>query len=473
MVTPIVYSLLLNKKMKRESILIVDDEPSMRMALSESLESCGYEICVSGDGADALKRFRNDRFKIVITDMRMPKMSGMEVLRGIKRVSPQTPVIVITAYGTVNTAIEAMKEGASDFIMKPFSLEHLESVVKGVVSKEGEKGHEPEYDTRRNLSSEKVFITKDKKMLHLLSLLKNVSKSRSTILIEGESGTGKELLARYIHSHSNRANMQFIAVNSAAIPQSLLESEMFGYEKGAFTGASQRKLGKFELANGGTLLLDEISEMDFYLQAKLLRVIQESEVDRLGGRDSVSVDVRIIATTNKDLKRCVAEKKFRDDLYYRLSVIPVKIPPLRERKADIILLAEYFLEKYSQLNKINKPILSKEAIEILENQKWPGNVRELENVIERSVLISGGGTILPEHLYLENEGKYLESLETRKSLPAISEALTSHNITLKDMERKFILEILEKVQGNKTKASKILGISVRTIRNKLNEYKNN
>lgn len=459
--------------MKRESILIVDDEPSMRMALSESLESCGYEICTSGDGADALNKFQDDRFRIVITDMRMPKMSGMEVLRGIKKISPQTPVIVITAYGTVNTAIKAMKEGASDFIMKPFSLEHLESVVKGVVAKSGEKKCDPQYETRRSLSGGKVFITKDKKMLHLLSLLKSVSKSRSTILIEGESGTGKELLARYIHRHSNRANMQFIAVNSAAIPQNLLESEMFGYEKGAFTGASQKKLGKFELANGGTLLLDEISEMDFCLQAKLLRVIQESEIDRLGGRDSVPLDVRIIATTNKDLKKCVAEEKFRDDLYYRLSVIPVKVPPLRERKADILLLAEYFLEKYSQLNKINKPILSKEAIGILESQKWPGNVRELENVIERSVLISGGETILPEHLYLESEGKYLESLEARKAALAVSKAFSSHDITLKDMEKKFILEILERVQGNKTKASKILGISVRTIRNKLNEYKNN
>ena len=459
--------------MKRESILIVDDEPSMRMALSESLESCGYEICTSGDGADALNKFQDDRFRIVITDMRMPKMSGMEVLRGIKKISPQTPVIVITAYGTVNTAIEAMKEGASDFIMKPFSLEHLESVVKGVVAKSGEKKCDPQYETRRSLSGGKVFITKDKKMLHLLSLLKSVSKSRSTILIEGESGTGKELLAHYIHRHSNRANMQFIAVNSAAIPQNLLESEMFGYEKGAFTGASQKKIGKFELANGGTLLLDEISEMDFCLQAKLLRVIQESEIDRLGGRDSVPLDVRIIATTNKDLKRCVAEEKFRDDLYYRLSVIPVKVPPLRERKVDILLLAEYFLEKYSQLNKINKPILSKEAIGILESQKWPGNVRELENVIERSVLISGGETILPEHLYLESEENYLKSLGTRKAALVASKAFTSHDITLKDMEKKFILEILERVEGNKTKASKILGISVRTIRNKLNEYKNN
>ncbi len=458
--------------MKRESILIVDDEPSMRMALSESLESCGYEICTSGDGADALDKFHNNSFRAVITDMRMPKMSGMEVLRGIKRISPMTPVIIITGYGTVNTAIEAMKEGASDFIMKPFSLEHLESVVKGVVAENGEKKDDLEYKKKRCLITEKIIITKDKKMLDLLELIRSVSKSKSTILIQGESGTGKELLAHYIHKHSNRANKHFVAVNSAAIPYNLLESEMFGYERGAFTGASQRKLGKFELANGGTLLLDEISEMDLHLQSKLLRVIQESEIDRLGGKDSVPLDIRIIATTNKDLKKCVAEKKFRDDLYYRLSVVPVKIPPLRERKGDITLLAEHFLEKYSRANEINKPTLSKEVIGILENQEWPGNVRELENVIERSVLISGGEIILPEHLYLDLEGNYPENLNSRQTTTMASKAFTSQDITLEEMEKRFILGTLEKVNGNKTKASKILGISVRTIRNKINEYKN-
>lgn len=456
--------------MKRETILIVDDEPSMRLALSESLESCGYEICTSEDGVDALKKFHDDRFSVVITDMRMPKMSGMEVLRGIKKISPRTPVIVITAYGTVNTAIEAMKEGASDFIMKPFSLEHLESVIKGVVAENGEKKNELGYETKRCSITEKNIITKDKKMLDLLELLRSVSKSKSTILMQGESGTGKELLARYIHKHSDRANMRFVAVNSAAIPYNLLESEMFGYEKGAFTGASQRKLGKFELANGGTLLLDEISEMSLNLQAKFLRVIQESEIDRLGGKDSVPLDIRIIATTNKDLKKCVAEKKFRDDLYYRLGVIPIKIPPLRERRTDITLLAEHFLENYSRLNKISKPTLSKEVVDILESQEWPGNVRELENVIERSVLISGGKIILPEHLYLE--GDYLENLNSRQPATTVSKAFTSQDITLKEMEKEFILETLEKTGGNKTKASKILGISLRTIRNKINEYEN-
>ena len=456
--------------MKTKTILVVDDDPSIRVTLSESLKSCGYEVETSGSGEDALAKFQEDKFDVVITDMRMPRIGGMEVLRGIKKVSSGTPVIVITAYGTVNTAVEAMKEGAADFIMKPFSIDHLESLVKKVVAekngkeqgRQGSSGH----DSNGCLSREKTIITKNKQMLALLELLKSVSRSKSSILIQGESGTGKELVARYIHRHSDTANMPFIGVNCAAIPNNLLESEMFGHEKGAFTGASRRRLGKFELAGGGTLLLDEISEMDIQLQAKLLRVIQESEIDRLGGVASVPVDVRIISTTNTNLKKCVEEKKFRSDLYYRLNVIPVKVPPLRERKGDIVVLCEYFLEKYSRLIGTIRPTLSKEAAEMLEAYRWPGNVRELENVIERTVLLSGGKTILPGHLYLESDGE-------KTGQPA-EEALKSvflKGATLKEMEKRLIFETLKNVDGNRTRASEILGVSVRTIRNKLNEYK--
>lgn len=293
--------------MNKKPVLVVDDDPSMRMALSESLLSCGYEVETAVDGADALKKFSKGKYDVVITDMRMPKMGGMEVLRGVKKISPEVHVIVITAYGTVNTAVSAMKEGASDFIMKPFSLEDLESVVKNVFSSNGE-GHSESRCKEETQSSLKEIITCDKKMISLLELLKCVSKSKSSVLIQGESGTGKELVARYIHRHSNRSHMPFIAVNCAAVPHTLLESEMFGYEKGAFTGALQRRLGKFELADGGTLLLDEISEMDMQLQAKLLRAIQEGEIDRLGGRETIPVDVRIIATTNSDLKKDISEK---------------------------------------------------------------------------------------------------------------------------------------------------------------------
>jgi DNA-binding NtrC family response regulator len=448
--------------MHERPVLVVDDDPSMRMALSESLLSCGYQVEAAVDGADALKKFTKGQFDVVITDMRMPKVGGMDVLRGVKKISPRTHVIVITAYGTVNTAVQAMKEGASDFIMKPFSLEDLESVVKNVFShhetNEGESRNKEETQ-----SSSKEIITCDKKMIAILELLKCVSKSKSSVLIQGESGTGKELFARYIHRHSNRALMPFVAVNCAAVPHTLLESEMFGYEKGAFTGAMQRRLGKFELADGGTLLLDEISEMDMQLQAKLLRAIQEGEIDRLGGRETIPVDVRIIATTNSDLKKVIAEKKFREDLFYRLNVIPICVPPLRGRVGDIPLLNEYFLKKYGELTGAKNPILSEGAAALLKNYSWPGNVRELENVIERAVLMADRGPIQPGHLCLEGD----EGVPTE----ADPSSVPLKGSTLWEVEKNLIFDTLKGVNGNKTKASRILGISVRTMRNKLHEYK--
>jgi two-component system response regulator FlrC len=433
----------------------------MRMALSESLLSCGYQVEAAVDGADALTKFNKGKFDVVITDMRMPKVGGIEVLRGIKKISPETHVIVITAYGTVNTAVQAMKEGASDFIMKPFSLDDLESVVKNVFSRrENDEGESKDEEETR--LSFKEIITCDKKMISLLELLKCVSKSKSSVLIQGESGTGKELFARYIHRYSNRSHMPFVAVNCAAVPHNLLESEMFGYERGAFTGALQRRLGKFELADGGTLLLDEISEMDMQLQAKLLRAIQEGEIDRLGGREPISVNVRIIATTNSDLKKDISEKKFREDLFYRLNVIPVTIPPLRNRMSDIHLLSNYFLRKYSELIG-KKPALSDEAEALLKSYTWPGNVRELENVIERAVLIADRGAVQPEHLHLEKDERVYVEVD--------SATVSLKGSTLWEMEKNLIVETLKEVNGNKTKASKILGISVRTMRNKLHEYK--
>jgi DNA-binding NtrC family response regulator len=449
--------------MNKRPVLVVDDDPSMRMALSESLLSCGYDVENAVDGADALRKFSKGKYDLVITDMRMPKVGGMEVLHGVKKISPETHVIVITAYGTVNTAVSAMKEGASDFIMKPFSLEDLESVVKNVFSSNGESQGESKAK-EETPSSFKEIITCDKKMISLLELLKCVSKSKSSVLIQGESGTGKELFARYIHRHSNRSHMPFIAVNCAAVPHTLLESEMFGYEKGAFTGALQKRLGKFELADGGTLLLDEISEMDIQLQAKLLRAIQEGEIDRLGGRETIPVDVRIIATTNSDLKKDISEKKFREDLYYRLNVIPVHIPPLRNRMSDITLLGDYFLKKYSGIMGRKYPVLSEGAMILLKNYAWLGNVRELENIIERAVLIVNGGEIREEHLRLETGEKELFA-------DAAASDISFKGSTLWEVEKNLIFETLKEVDGNKTKASKILGISVRTMRNKLNEYK--
>lgn len=448
-----------------KQILIADDDPSMRMALSESLESCGFEVETAENGADALKKFEKGKFEIVVTDMRMPKMTGMDVLRGVKKISPRTPVILITAYGTVKTAVEAMKEGASEFIMKPFSLDDLEFAVKNVmaINKDWDHG-----DRGEDFPPATEIITRNGSIRAILKLLENVARSKSTVLLHGESGTGKELFARYIFSHSNRKNMPFVAVNCAAIPHNLLESEMFGFEKGAFTGASQRKQGKFELAHGGTLLLDEVSEMDVQLQAKLLRVLQEAEVDLLGGKTPVPVDVRVIATTNADLKARIEEKTFREDLYYRLNVIPVKIPSLRDRGDDIVLLTEYFLKKYSQVNERPQPKLSEDTLSILKHYPWPGNVRELENVMERAVLICSDGVIAPEDLCLEKDevrGEGAVSSVENTQAPSFPTGKT-----LRDMEKSAIFNALDGVSGNKTKAAKILGISVRTMRNKLHEY---
>ncbi len=456
-----------------ERLLVVDDDSSMRMALYESLSSCGYDVETAENGADALVKFKSGHFAGVVTDMRMPKMSGMDVLRGVKRISPQTPVILITAYGTVNTAVEAMKEGASEFIMKPFSLDDLEFAVKNVLAANiSSKSEKDEDETATGVYPHKEIITQDPKILSLLEMLKSVAKSKSSILVQGESGTGKELFARYVYRHSNRRQMPFVAVNCAAIPAQLLESEMFGYEKGAFTGASVKKIGKFELADGGTLLLDEISEMDIQLQAKLLRVIQESEVDRLGGKMPVPIDVRIIATTNADLQNRILQKTFRSDLYYRLNVIPVIVPPLRERNGDVIILAEYFIKKYSEVNEKKEPVLTAQAKALLLGHAWPGNVRELENVMERAVLICPADQITPAQLFLEkNEGSPGKSqgLSASETKPRQEIDEDSTNM-LYEMEKTMIYDTLNRVNWNKTKASKILGISVRTMRNKLNEY---
>jgi len=462
-------------KMKETRILVVDDDTSMRMALCETLESCGYLVETAANGFEALTKFKGGAFEAVITDMRMPGMGGMEVLKSIKKISPNSPVILITAYGTVNTAVEAMKEGASDFIMKPFSLEDIEFTVKNVLATQDEKDEKESRTERKPPVTDREIITRDEKILGLFEYLKKVAKSKSSVLIQGESGTGKELFARFLYRHSDRKHMPFVAVNCAAIPENLLESEMFGYEKGAFTGAMQRKIGKVELANRGTLLLDEVTEMNPHLQAKLLRVIQEKEIDRVGGKMPFPVDVRIVATTNADIRQAIEDKTFREDLYYRLNVIPLKIPSLRERKGDIELLSRHFLKKYSDLNEKTLPALADMTLKRLNAYDWPGNVRELENCIERAVLICQGDTVLPEHLHLEDV-LFDDLAEEKKSflleeIPrGIPENDSSTGKTLWQVERALIFSTLEKVKGNKTKASEILGISVRTMRNKLQEY---
>lgn len=449
-----------------EKILIVDDEEGMRLAMSEALKRAGYITETSVDGISALSKLESEKYSMVITDMKMPKVTGMDLLKEIKKISPETKVILVTAYGTVDCAVEAMKEGASDFLLKPFSFESLLQIVKGGFASSGKSGAQfksPSPQANKNSGYEvKEIVTKDKIFLRILNMAVEISKSDSTVLVYGESGTGKELIAQLIHENSNRKSKPFVAVNCAAIPDNLLESELFGHEKGSFTGAVFRKYGKFELAQGGTILLDEIGEMSITLQAKLLRVLQEHEIDRVGGKEPVPIDVRVISTTNVDIKQAVAEKKFREDLYYRLNVIPIRVPPLRDRKGDVGVLTEHFVKKMSSKSNKNIKGITKEAMDILLNRKWYGNVRELQNMMERAVLLCRQDKICKEDFILE------EIVE--KSMAESSEVNLS-SVTIEEMEKKLIEKTLNEKGGNRTHAAKSLGISIRTLRNKLNEYK--
>lgn len=459
--------------MFRKPILVVDDEPSMRMALFETLSRSGHAVTLAQSGLEAIARFKEDNFHLVITDVKMPHMDGIEVLREIKKQNSETPVVMITGYGTVENAVEAMKEGAFDYILKPFSVEVLEEIVHKALNGNPDDGKvEPECTTHK-------IITADEKMLKLLELARHVARSKATVLIQGESGTGKELLARYIHAHSPRRDKPFVAVNCAALPEGLLESELFGHEKGSFTGAISRRLGKFELANHGTLLLDEISEMNFPLQAKLLRVLQESEIDRIGGKLPVSIDARIITTTNRDLEEMVNNGQFREDVFFRLNVIPLRVPPLRERPDDIEPLANHFLEKYGsgstqygrKNNKKGVMRISEKALQLLKQRTWKGNVRELENIIERGVLLVQGNILTPSDLSLDGcPNAYGGKAGASESCPIERVSQGGQVSSLKDMEKELIVRALRKTGGNRTHAARILGISVRTLRNKLHEY---
>lgn len=448
--------------MHEQSILVVDDEPDMRAALCHVLSRSGYCVESASSGFEALEKFKKDDFRMVITDLKMPEMSGIQVLGEIKKISPQIPVIMITAYGTISNAVEAMKEGASDYLIKPFSSETLEATVRKVWTKSNcQQQIKPQKSSCSKATTEyKEIITQDARMLKLLDLAKNIAPSNSTILILGESGTGKEMLAFFIHQHSGRWDQAYVAVNCAALPENLAESELFGHEKGAFTGAANRKLGKFELANRGTVVLDEISEMPMTLQAKLLRALQEREIDRVGGSRPVSIDARIIAISNVDLSKAVRDGKFREDLFYRVNVIPFTLPPLRERKPDILLLANYFLEKYCSINKKELMTISEESAAVLLGCEWKGNVRELENVIERAVLMSSERVLLPKHLFMEGQGTC-----GTDSIPF------KVGVSVKDMEKELIFKTLKEVDQNRTHAARLLGISIRTLRNKLREYR--
>jgi two-component system response regulator FlrC len=427
---------------EKKTILIVDDDEHMRAALREAVLRMNFNALVAEKPSAALDALPDNRVSLIITDMKMPDMDGLSFMKEARKKAGNLPVLIITGFATINNAVSAMKEGAHDYLMKPFSFESLKKSVETVLSGINTKNDE--------------IITENDEMKHVIQMAGSVASSDMTVLIQGESGTGKEILARYIHKSSGRCRKPFIAVNCAAIPDNLLESELFGFEKGAFTGASEKKIGKFELAHEGTILLDEIGEMSAVLQAKLLRVLQEREIDRIGGKKPVPVDVRVIATTNRDLKKEIQEGRFREDLYYRLSVFPVNLPPLRERTEDIDILSSHFVRKFS--SKLNKNVsgFTDEAKALLGTRTWRGNIRELENAVHRAVLIAKTEFIGTDD-FMPEEGQCQLQLNTG---------------SLKDMEMDLIMKTLEDTNGNKTKAAKLLGVSVRTIRNKLNGHRN-
>ena len=444
-------------------ILIVDEHSENRKELTQSLKRVGFPVESASDGLEALHKFRSEKYSMVITNEQAPGIQDGNVLGSVKKISPQIPVIVMASNGSVENAVEAMHAGASDYLLKPFSIETLEKTVKKVIglsTRNDRIGYTQK--SPDDYAAGKEIITRNRTLQDTLARARAVAPSTASVLIQGESGTGKELLAAYVHHHSRHPRAPYVAVNCAALPDTLAESELFGHEKGSFTGAVGCKIGKFEVAKQGTVVLDEIGEMPLPLQAKLLRVLQEKEVDRIGGTRPVPIEARVIAISNVNLKAAVEEGKFREDLYYRINVIPLTLPPLRERREDIELLAEHFLHKYGQANQKKIAGISDAAMKLLQGHEWKGNVRELENTMERAVLISTGETILPEHLLLD--------ISDCQSGSPKSFAFNS-GYTVREMEKELIFSTLKDVNDNRTQAAELLGISIRTLRNKLREYK--
>jgi DNA-binding NtrC family response regulator len=448
--------------MRKSIILLIDDDDSLRRVMEFSLTEAGYLVQTASNGEEGLRLFEKNAFDAVITDIAMSGTNGMEVLANVSQHVPTVPVIVITAYGTIESAVEAMKQGAFDYITKPFNRDELRLTLgKAIKMRQLEKENvELRAKVTDRYSFENIIGSSDK-MKEVLDLAGRVAASEASLLITGESGTGKELLAKGVHFNSRRANGPFVAVNCAAIPEALIESELFGHVKGSFTGAVRDKEGKLELADGGTLFLDEIGDLRIDLQAKILRALQEREVDRVGGGKPLPVDVRVIAATNKDIEQAVKEGSFREDLYYRLNVITLFIPPLRERREDIPLLARHFLKKFNTDDDVR---LDASALSLLMEYGWPGNVRELENVIERASVLKRGELItkneLPEKLKKERIG-----------VEEIVLNLPEQGISLEELEKKLIIKALEKHNGNQTRAAEFLRITRPTLIYRMEKFK--
>jgi two-component system response regulator PilR (NtrC family) len=452
-----------------EKILIVDDERSMRDVLSIMLERAGYDVTVATNGEEAIAQVEKELFDLVITDLKMPKAGGLDVLKAVKECSPDSVVLIITAYASAESAVEAMKLGAFDYLPKPFQVDEVQLKIRNALG-------------QRRLSTDNMLLRREvaartpqsqlvgnsEAMRKVFDVIKKVADTKSNVLICGESGTGKELVARAIHANSPRARMPFVTVNCSALPETLLESELFGHMKGSFTGAVANKAGLFEVANGGSIFLDEIGDTTPAIQVKLLRVLQEREFRRVGGTRDVKVDVRVIAATNKDLEKAVAEGTFREDLYYRLDVIPVKLPPLRERPEDIPLLVQHFLEKFARGGGKPAPALSPEVMKLLQAHEWKGNVRELENLIERTVAFGGGGVLKEEDVagWLHRPAPAGKAAYPTDLPP---EGLDLENL-IDSIEKDLLLKALERARWVKKRAARLLQLNARSFRYRLSKF---
>jgi DNA-binding NtrC family response regulator len=440
-----------------KSVLVVDDEPGMRMALKASFQRDGWGVDTAASSAEALRKLEAEDFPLLITDVRMPEGDGLELMRSVRSSKPSTAVIVLTAFGNVPEAVQAMRGGACDYLTKPVSFDDLKSTIERVMRLKDR--------IEEDSSSAYAIIGTSASLLKALERARHAARTGADVLIEAESGTGKELFARYIHEHSERKNKPFIAVNCAAVPENLLESELFGHVRGAFTGATGSKAGKFEMAEGGTLLLDEIGDMPLQLQPKLLRALQEREFERLGDTRTTRVNIRVVATTNCALSAMVAEGRFRADLYYRLNVIPMSLPALRDRGADIPALADFFAGKFSVETGRPKPVLSTDFLTALQDYAWPGNIREFGNVMRRVLALNDGLEITAACL----KSELLHTAPPRES-SSVARIGVRAGTPMREVERRLLEQTLEITGGNRTRTAELLGVSLRTIRNKIREF---
>lgn len=450
--------------MKDYSILIIDDEEAQRNILKGYLEKKDYKIFAASSGTEGIEIIRKNLIDIVLSDYKMPDKTGLEVLEIVKEINPEISFVILTAYGTIENAVKAMRLGAFDYISKPVDLDELDLLLERIIENKNLKS---EILLLKNQLKEKFkidsFISQSPKMEEVISIAARTADSKATVLITGESGTGKEVLAKSIHYASSRKDRPFVAVNIPALPETLLESELFGHEKGAFTGADKSKKGRFEIAEGGTIFLDEIGDIPLNLQVKLLRVLQEHQIERVGSVESINIDVRIIAATHQNLEKKIKEGTFREDLYYRLNIVSLHIPPLRERREDILPLIEHFVDKYSRENNKQNLSLSKEAVDLLIKYNYPGNVRELENVIERAVVLCRGNLITINDLPNVIKGfKAEQSIEKGDDASLIEQ--------VEALEKKLIFDALSKSDGNQSQAGRILGLTERNLRYKMQKY---